>query len=127
MPVTRERVDPIKTPDSLGLVHRRWILPDDVERPIAVPSVSRLWRGLLETGVLDARAEVRIERFGAEPLEMPAQASAGALLAGAGQASLVTQMVWLEDGHRDPYGGGEEGYRDYTVYVIDSARHLLLP
>src|SRR2546423_234178 len=61
MPVTRERVDPIRDHAGLGLVHRRWILPDDVSRPVAPPQLARLWRGLLDLGVLNARdkAELR--------------------------------------------------------------------
>jgi hypothetical protein len=67
-----------------------------------------------------------------EELEMPAAASAGALLAGAGSATLVTQVVWVDDGdRRDPYAvDGESdpaGFRDYTQYAIDSASQLLLP
>src|SRR5438105_3951086 len=98
MPVTRERVDPVKDQSDLGLVHRRWILPDDVQRPVTLPQQARLWRGLIELGCLDGGQEVRLERLrgGArEELDMPAAASAGALLAGAGASSLVTQVVWL--------------------------------
>src|SRR5438132_7128399 len=136
MPVTRERVDPVRDQSELGLVHRRWILPDDVQRAVALPQLSRVWRGLLDLAVLDGNAEVRLERLrspGArELLEMPAAASPGALLAGAGSASLVTQVVWTdEDGRRDPYAlEGEsdpEGFRDYTLYAVDSATRLLLP
>ena len=128
MPVTRERVDPIRAPDELGLVHRRWILPDDVSRPVPLAQLSRLWRRLLELDVLDGRGEARLERFGAEDQEMPAQAAGGALLAGTGGVSLLTQMVWLEDGRRDPYAEEvPEGYRDYTLYAVDTARYLLLP
>ncbi|MCA1829687.1 MAG: hypothetical protein ABR567_16060 [Myxococcales bacterium] len=136
MPVTRERVDPVRDQSELGLVHRRWILPDDVQRPIVLPQVARLWRGLVEIGCLDEGQEARLERLrpgGArEELEMPAAASAGALLAGAGSATLVTQVVWVDDGdRRDPYAvGGESdpaGFRDYTLYAIDSPSQLLLP
>jgi hypothetical protein len=35
--------------------------------------------------------------------------------------------VFPEDGLRDPYPGGDPGYRDYTVYVVDSDRYLLVP
>jgi len=129
MPVTRERVDPIRDHAGLGLVHRRWILPDDVSRPVAPPQLARLWRGLLDLGVLNAREEVRLEQFGAGASEMPAVASPGALLAATGP-TLVTQVVWTdEEGRRDPYAmGGEsdpEGFRDYTLYF--TAGSLLLP
>jgi len=43
--VTRERVDPQRDQSDLGLVHRRWIVPDDVQRPMPLQSLSRLWRG----------------------------------------------------------------------------------
>ena len=130
MPVTRERVDPVRDQDSLGLVHRRWLLPDDVQRQVALPAVSRLWRGLLDLGVLNGNEEVRLDRQrrGAEPesQDLPAAASAGALLAGSGAATLVTQVVWTdEEDRRDPYAlEGEpdpEGFRDYTLYAVDDA------
>lgn len=136
MPVTRERVDPVRDQSELDLVHRRWILPDDVHRPVVLPQLSRLWRGLIELGCLDPGQEVRVERLrggGArESMDMPAAASAGALLAGAGAASLATQVVWVDDGERrDPYAlEGEsdpQGFRDYTLYAVDSATQLLLP
>ena len=132
MPVTRERVDPIRDPSGLGLVHRRWILPDDLRRPVPLTHLSRLWRGLLELGVLDAAAEVQLVRLGQAPADLPAPASPGALLAGAGTASFLTQVVWVDDeGRRDPYAlEGEsdpEGFRDYTIYAIDAADRLLLP
>ena len=135
MPVTRERVDPVRDQSELGLVHRRWILPDDVQRPVALPQLSRLWRGLIELGCLDPAQEVRLERQrgGArEEQEMPAAASAGGLLAGSQAATLVTQVVWVDEGERrDPYAvEGESdpaGFRDYTLYAIDSPAQLLLP
>src|SRR5207248_1551580 len=132
MPVTRERVDPIRDQADLGLVHRRWILPDDVHRPISLAQVSRLWRGLLDLSVLNAREEVHLERFGREAADMPAAASPGALLAGSGAFTLVTQVVWTdEEGRRDPYAlDGEpdpEGFRDLTLYAVDWGAHLLLP
>src|SRR4051812_45971288 len=132
MPVTRERVDPVRDQADLGLVHRRWILPDDVSRAVTLPQLARLWRGLVELGCLDPSQEVRLERTGAEAMEMPAPASAGALLAGAGGASLVTQVVWVDDGdRRDPYAlegqSDPAGFRDYTLYVIDTQSQLLLP
>jgi hypothetical protein len=136
MPVRRERVDPIRDQSELGLVHRRWILPDDVQRPILLPQLARLWRGLIELGCLDPGQEIRLERArpGAAPeeLEMPAAASPGALLAGSGAATLVTQVVWVDDGdRRDPYAvEGEsdpQGFRDYTLYAIDAVAQVLLP
>jgi len=135
MPVTRERVDPVRDQSDLGLVHRRWILPDDVQRPVLLPAAAKLWRGLLDLGCLDGAQEIRLERIrgGArEEQEMPALASAGALLAGSGAATLVTQVVWVDDGERrDPYAvGGEsdpQGFRDYTLYAVDSPAQLLLP
>lgn len=136
MPVTRERVDPVRDHSELGLVHRRWILPDDVQRPIFLPQLSRLWRGLIDLGCLDAGQEIHLERArgaGArEELDLPAAASAGALLAGSGAATLLTQVVWVDDGERrDPYAlDGEsdpQGFRDYTLYCVDSPTHLLLP
>ena len=132
MPVTRERVDPQRDQSEVDLVHRRWLLPDDVRRSVSLAQLSRLWRGLMEIGVLDVRAEVRLERFGGEGADMPAPASPGALLAGAGAASLVTQVVWTdEEARRDPYAlEGEpdpEGFRDYTLYAIEGGSRLLLP
>jgi hypothetical protein len=132
MPVTRERVDPVRDQSELGLVHRRWILPDDVQRPIQLPQLARLWRGLLDLGCLDPREEVRLERSPAVVQEMPAAASAGALLAGSGAATLVTQVVWIDDGERrDPYAvEGEsdpQGFRDYTLYAVDAPAQLFLP
>jgi hypothetical protein len=139
MPVHRERVDPIRTPDSELLVHRRWILPDELSRPVDPARLSRLWRGLLELSLLNPDDEVLLERLPlppppgalAERQGLPAQASAGALLAGAGAATLLTQMVWLErEERRDPYAEGEDGvggWRDYTLYMISGDRFLLLP
>lgn len=135
MPVTRERVDPVRDQSELELVHRRWILPDDVNRPVLIPQLSRLWRGLLDLGCLDANQEIHLERVRAgarDEADMPAAASAGALLAGAGAATLVTQVVWVDDGERrDPYAvEGEsdpEGFRDYTLYAVDAPSQLLLP
>jgi hypothetical protein len=132
MPVTRERVDPIRDESTAQLVHRRWILPDDVQRPVALPQLARLWRGLVELAVLDPGEEVRFERFGGAPADMPAAASAGAVLTGAGAAVLVTQVVWTdEEGRRDPYAldGDPDpaGFRDYTLYAVDAPSKLLLP
>jgi hypothetical protein len=132
MPVTRERVDPIRDASGIGLVHRRWILPDDVARPIALPTLSRLWRGLIDLGILDPGQEVHVVRLGGAAASMPAAASPGALLASAGAASFVTQVVWTdEDGIRDPYAlDGEpdpDGFRDYTLYAVDTPAKLLLP
>jgi len=135
MPVRRERVDPIRTPAQLELCHRRWLLPDDVGRAVALPQAARLWRGLLDLGVLDPSAEAQLERLSLpaagqpDQNDLPAAASAGALLAGAGSATAVSQVVFPEEGRRDPYrdGGPDPGYRDYTLYVVDSPRFLLLP
>src|ERR1041384_3984461 len=133
MPVTRERVDPIRAESELGLVHRRWILPDDVQRPLSLPALSRLWRGLLDLRVLNANEEVWLQRSGqGDQADMPAPASPGALLAASGGAVLLTQVVWTdEEGRRDPYAvNGEadpQGFRDYTLYAIDAPSQLLLP
>ena len=40
MPVTRERVDPQRDQSDLGLVHRRWIVPDDVQSPMPLQNLS---------------------------------------------------------------------------------------
>jgi hypothetical protein len=41
----------------------------------------------------------------------------------------VSQVVFPEEDRRDPYQeeGPDAGYRDYTLYVVDSPRFLLLP
>jgi hypothetical protein len=41
----------------------------------------------------------------------------------------VSQVVFPEEDRRDPYQeeGPDPGYRDYTLYVVDSPRFLLLP
>lgn len=138
MPVHRERVDPVRTPDGLMLIHRRWLLPDDVSRPIALPRLARLWRGLAELSVLDRSAEVHLERLTLPPpesptrQEIPALPSAGALLASSGCATLLTQVIFTdEDDRRDPYAqDGDpdpEGFRDYTLYAIDHDDFLFLP
>jgi hypothetical protein len=134
MPVTRERVDPIRTPDDLGLVHRRWLLPDDAWRPVGLPQLARLWRGLLDLGVLDLNQEVELERMllpagELTSQDLPAVASAGSLLAGSGAASLLTQVVWTsEEGRRDPYAAeDDDGFRDYTLYAVEGGARLFLP
>jgi hypothetical protein len=138
MPVHRERVDPVRTPEGDTLVHRRWLLPDDLGREVGLQRLSRLWRGLAELSVLDDGAEVSLERLALPPpeepvrQELPALPSAGALLAGTGAATLLTQVIWTdEEGRRDPYArDGEpdpEGFRDYTLYAVDSDGFLLLP
>ena len=135
MPLHRERVDPVRTPAQLELCHRRWLLPDDVQRAVVLPQAARLWRGLFDLAVLDPSAEALLDRLALPPAaapehsDLPAAASAGALLAGAGAASTVSQIVFLEEGRRDPYQeeGPEPGYRDYTLYLVDSTRFLLLP
>src|SRR5205085_8281205 len=114
MAVHRERVDPEQDTEDIGLVHRRWILPDDPDRIVSGQQLARLWRGLLELGVLDENDEVLFEKLPlplpegeSEPerRDIPAQASAGLLLASGGNATLVTQVVRLDEGHRDPYRG----------------------
>src|SRR5207248_11125685 len=100
MPVTRERVDPQRDHDALGLVHRRWIVPDDVQRPMPLQSLSRLWRGLIELRVLDPGAEARLSRAGGETLEPPVAASPGALLPRTGPATLLTPAVWTDQADR---------------------------
>jgi hypothetical protein len=135
MPVRRERVDPIRTPAQLELCHRRWLLPDDAQRGVVLPQAARLWRGLLDLGVLDPASEALLDRLALPPsadpdhTDLPAAASAGALLAGAGSATAVSQVVFPEEGRRDPYQeqGPDPGYRDYTLHVVDSVRFLLLP
>ena len=139
MAVHRERVDPVRTPDGGLLVHRRWILPDDLDRPIELAALARLWRGFWEIGVLNPDEEVVLERLalpsapGAESVrqDLPATASAGALLAAGGAAVLLTQMVWLaREDRRDPYAEDEDGvlgWRDYTLYAIGDDRFRLLP
>lgn len=137
MPVHRERTDPARTPAGEGLVHRRWLLPDDAGRPILPQQLSRLWRGLCDLRFVDAESEVAVDRLalppagGAERQEMPALPAAGALLGAAGAALLVTQVVWpRQQGLRDPYAGEGaplEGYRDYSLYSVDHADFLLLP
>ena len=135
MPVHRERVDPIRTPAQLEVCHRRWLLPDDVARAVALTQAARLWRGLIDLGVLDASSEAELDRLAlplagaADHTELPAAASAGALLAGSGTATRVSQVVFPEEDRRDPYQeeGPDPGYRDYTLHVVDSPRFLLLP
>lgn len=139
MPLHRERTDPLRPGAELKVCHRRWLLPDDVRRPIALAQIARLWRGLLDLSVLDASAEVSLERLrfdaGSAPemerSDLPAQASVGALLAASASAVFVSQVVSTEDGCRDPYaleGESEpEGYRDYTLYAADAARLLFVP
>jgi hypothetical protein len=135
MPVHRERVDPIRTPVELEVCHRRWLVPDDPGRAVAIPEVARLWRGLLDLGVLDPGSEATLDRLplpaAGEPehVDLPAVASAGALLGASGGAAAVSQVVFPEEGRRDPYReeGSETGYRDYTLYMVDSPGFLLAP
>jgi hypothetical protein len=145
MAVHRERVDPQQDEEGLGLVHRRWILPDDLARTIALPSLSRLWRGLLELSVLNENDDVLFEQLPlplpdvadveAERRDIPAGASAGLLLAASGKATLLTQVVRLDEGHRDPYRApegknghvGEGEWHDYTLYAVDREGTWLLP
>ena len=132
MPLHRERTDPVRTPDDLGLVHRRWILPDDIERDIGLAAATRLWHALFDLKVLDRSQEVYLYRLplpggSQEESGLPAVASAGAILAGASAATAVSQVVQPEEGFRDPYLVPGGGYRDYTLYAVGSPRHLLLP
>ncbi|MFL5440635.1 MAG: hypothetical protein ACJ79W_15860 [Myxococcales bacterium] len=136
MPLHRERTDPVRTPDELELVHRRGVIPDDVHREVPLSAVARLWHALFDLKVLDRSQEVLLARLplpggsGSGSIEeggLPAVASAGAILAGASAATSVSQVVYPEEGFRDPYLVPGGGYRDYTLYAIESARHLLLP
>ena len=145
MGVHRERVDPLTDEEDIGLVHRRWILPDDLARGVGLSQLTRLWRGLLELSVIDENAEVMYQRLKlplpdegeveADSRDIPGSASAGLLLAGSSSATLVTQVVRLDEGHRDPYripstqnGAIEEGeWRDYTLYAIEHQGTYLVP
>jgi hypothetical protein len=132
MPLHRERTDPIRTPDDLGLVHRRWVLPDDVHREVGLAAVAGLWHALFDLRILDRSQEVLLYRQqlpGGSPdvSGLPAVASAGAILAGASSATAVSQVVYPEEGFRDPYLVPGGGYRDYTLYAIESPRFLFLP
>ena len=134
MPLHRERVDPIRTPVELEQCHRRWLLPDEALRVVTIPDAARLWRALLDAGVLDPGSEATLDRLplpAGEPehVDLPAVASAGALLGASGGAAAVSQVVFPEEGRRDPYReeGSETGYRDYTLYLVDSPRFLVTP
>ena len=135
MPLHRERVDPIRTPIELEQCHRRWLLPDEPLRVVSIPDAARLWRGLLDAGVLDPGSEAALDLLRLPPAsepqhsELPASASAGALLAASGSVAAVSQVVFPQEGLRDPYQEDEPdpGYRDYTLYVVDSPRFLLTP
>ena len=132
MPLHRERTDPVRTPDDLGLVHRRWLVPDDIQREVGLAAAARLWHALFDLQVLDRSQEVFLYRLqlpggSQEESGLPAVASAGALLAGASAATAVSQVVHPEEGFRDPYLVPGGGYRDYTLYAVESPRHLLLP
>jgi hypothetical protein len=132
MPLHRERTDPVRTPDDLGLVHRRWIVPDEVGREVGLAAAAKLWHALFDLKVLDPSQEVFLYRLQLpgglrEESGLPAVASAGAILAGASAATAVSQVVHPEEGFRDPYLVPGGGYRDYTLYAVGSPRHLLLP
>jgi hypothetical protein len=132
MPLHRERTDPVRTPDDLGLVHRRWVLPDDVHRDVGLAAAAGLWHALFDLRVIDRSQEVLLYRLrlpggSQDESGLPAVASAGALLAGASSATAVSQVVYPEEGFRDPYLVPGGGYRDYTLYAVESPRHLLLP
>ena len=139
MAVHRERVDRQEETEEQGLVHRRWILPDDASRPVTLSQLARLWRGLLELSVLDENDDVIFEKLPlplpeegeaeTEARDIPAGASPGLLLAAAKSATMVTQVVRIEDGHRDPYHEPEaEGdWRDYALYLVDGEDAWLVP
>ena len=61
----------------------------------------------------------------------PAHAAPSAVpepvLAGASAATSVSQVVYPEEGFRDPYLVPGGGYRDYTLYAVESGRYLFLP
>src|SRR2546423_1581773 len=71
MPVRRERVDSIRTPVELGVCHRRWLLPDDPGRAVALPQVARFWRALIDLGVLDPGSEAKLDRLPLPPAGEP--------------------------------------------------------
>jgi hypothetical protein len=139
MAVHRERVDPAAQAPQGVLAHRRWILPDDPARPVELPGLARLWRGLLELGLLNPGEEVTLERLALPPAPgaaterqgLPAQASSGALFTAGENALLLTQVVWLrKQERRDPYAEDEDGvggWRDYTIYFCGHPGFLLLP
>lgn len=135
MPLHRERVDPIRAPAELEVCHRRWLIPDDPGRAIPLPQLARLWRSLVDVGVLDAGSEATLDRLPLPPsgepehTDLPAIASAGALLGASSSAAAVSQVVFPDEGRRDPYdeAGPDPGYRDYTLYVVDSPAFLLAP
>src|SRR5438045_8017525 len=98
MPLHRERTDPVRTPDDLGLVHRRWIVPDDVGREVGLAAAARLWHALFDLKVLDRSQEVFLFRLqlpavSQEESALPAVASAGVSLSCASDATAVTQVV----------------------------------
>src|SRR5947209_18697493 len=107
MPVHRERVDPIRTPAQLEVCHRRWLLPDDVGRVVALPQAARLWRGLIDLGVLDASSEAELDRRRlpavgeADNSHLPAAAIAGELLARPGTTTTATQAGVPAEGRRE--------------------------
>src|SRR5205823_1362577 len=110
----------------------RWVLPDDVHREVGLAAVAGLWHVLFDLHVLDRSQEVLLCRLPlpAGSLEeggLPAVASAGAVLAGASAATSVSQVVYPEEGFRDPYLVPGGGYRDYTLYAVESGRYLFLP
>jgi hypothetical protein len=140
MAVHRERVDPVRPAGEKMLVHRRWILPDDLERAMPLTRIAPLWRGLAELDLLNVNEEALLERLVLPPApdvepsrqDLPAIAAAGALLGGGGAAISLSQMVWLDDEvRRDPYaepGERDEGsWRDYTLYAVAHDGFLLMP
>src|SRR4051812_45365344 len=132
MPLHRERTDPVQTPDDLGLVHRRWILPDDVGREVGLAAAAKLWHALFDLKVLDRSQEVFLYRLqlpggSQEESGLPAVASAGAILAGASAATAVSQVVPAEGGFPRPDPLPGRGYRDLTPYAGGLPRPFLLP
>jgi hypothetical protein len=140
MSVRRERVDPVRATDPSLLVHRRWLFPDDVTRVVPLSNLSRLWRTLFDLSLLNPSEAVAVERLwlpaktgdSISEEDMPALASAGALLAGARAATLLTQMVWLkEEDRKDPYTfegvSDPPGFRDYTLYAVADEGSVLVP
>ncbi|MBS2024418.1 MAG: hypothetical protein JST92_18615 [Deltaproteobacteria bacterium] len=140
MSVRRERVDPAPTSDKSLLVHRRWFIPDDLSQPVPPQALAKLWRALFTLEFLNPSDEVTLQRVALpaapgtllDSQDLPAMASAGALLAGTDSALLVTQMVWLERERRqDPFAvagvSDPAGYRDSTLHVVTHPGFVLLP
>src|SRR2546423_11607873 len=98
MPLHRERTDPVRTPDDLGLVHRRWIVPDDVGREVGLAAAARLWHALFDLKVLDRSQEVFLFRLqlpagSQEKSGLPAVAHARPILPRRPPATAVAQRL----------------------------------